>query len=233
MNGVSKDHLLTTIRPLPGETVLWEGPPATSGHTVVGLQALAALLLASVLFVPIASVMTYVSRIDASSRQQRADQSQVSASGAEPHEPRRSPDSRGAPGWLLPLIFTSALGMAAGVFSMLAFFAKVLSLVRLRSAWYVVTSERICIQTGWLHLSLVTVDLDKVVSLRASSSWLERRFQLHSIEVVHAGSRTAPGLPRALMSDAYTISHVPLSLDILGTAANAWLPRDNRRRESK
>jgi hypothetical protein len=91
-----------------------------------------------------------------------------------------------------------------------------------------VTNERICIQSGALARCLTILDLDKVLSVRVSASWLERRCGLQSIEFLHAGNRlTTSG--RIAARDQVVMAFVPARGLLASDLVNSWLPRDNAR----
>ncbi len=219
-------HFMAPLELLPGESVLWQGPPAPGALRVLLLQSLMLLVLAVVLLAPFTWI---TSQID---DRTPAHASQPTDTATSPHAPSQRASRPSGLGWLFPLVFLAAFATVGGIFSALSFVFLLATLIRVPRSWYLLTTERVCIQSGWLTRSLVTVDLDKVISLRASSSWLQRRFRLHSIEVIHAGSRAAApqaGFPAsAFSSHAYTIAFVSLDSEILSVLSKAWLPRDNR-----
>jgi uncharacterized membrane protein YdbT with pleckstrin-like domain len=96
-----------------------------------------------------------------------------------------------------------------------------------RSAWYVVTNERVCIQNGALTRYLTVVDLDKVLSIQISTSWLERQFGLQSIEFVHGGVRVFTST-RSIVRDPLVMAFVPAAGTLTTDLLNSWLPRDNQ-----
>ncbi len=90
------------------------------------------------------------------------------------------------------------------------------------------TSERICVQTGVLGRHLTILDLDKVLSVRVSASWLERRRGLQTIEFLHAGSRVSTSR-RTSPRDQVVMAFVPAHGRLVTDLVNSWLPRDNAR----
>ena len=102
--------------------------------------------------------------------------------------------------------------------------------LRYRRSWYVIPSERVCIQTGSFGTTLTTIDLDKIVSVQASSGFADKPFGLQDIELVHAGaSFNRPGQVR-IGRNPYVIAGVAKDSDLLTHLVSEWLPRDGRRR---
>jgi hypothetical protein len=72
--------------------------------------------------------------------------------------------------------------------------------------------------------------LDKVVSVQAVASWLQRKWGLHSIHFTQAGATVFVqnnGHPFAY--NPYVVDSIPSDSDLLSRLLNEWLPRDNRR----
>lgn len=103
-----------------------------------------------------------------------------------------------------------------------------LSRLKTRNAWYVVTTERVCIQSGGGQRLLLVVDLDKILSVQASSFWLDRRFGLHHVELA-IGGMPPQKVPAWAKTEHNALAYVPVSENLLSKLTNDWLPRDNRR----
>lgn len=80
----------------------------------------------------------------------------------------------------------------------------------------------------WLLATLLVVDLDKILSVQASSGWLDRRFGIHHVEIV-VGGILPQKVPTWAKSEHNTLAYVPASENLLSKLTNDWLPRDNRR----
>jgi membrane protein YdbS with pleckstrin-like domain len=102
--------------------------------------------------------------------------------------------------------------------------------MRFLTCWYVITSERICIQSGVFARTIVTLDLDKILSLKATSGWLERRLGLQNIEFVHGGASELRS--RSPWNNPYVMCCLDESEGVLSRLSNEWLPRDNRARSA-
>jgi uncharacterized membrane protein YdbT with pleckstrin-like domain len=107
-----------------------------------------------------------------------------------------------------------------------------MAVIRTSTSGYMVTTERILFFTGWLNKSALTLDMDKVISVKASSSWLERLYGLYSIEIAHAGNNMMSLRNPWFAFNPYSLVGIPLSETLNDTITNHWLPRDNKRSSS-
>jgi len=111
------------------------------------------------------------------------------------------------------------------------FFALVFSswyaYIQFRTAWMLITTERICIQSGALNKSISIVDIDKVVSIVSEQSFIERIFKLHNIEVVHSGIGNITRNGGGNFNNRYKMSYLDLDSNISSQLILNWLPRDN------
>jgi len=123
-----------------------------------------------------------------------------------------------------------ALAVIGGVVALLTAAAYADSLARMRNAWYVITTERICIQGGGVGRYLAVLDLDKVVSVQAVASPLQRMWGLQSIYFSQAGATVfVRNDSRTVSYNPYVVAFIPSDSDLLSRLLNEWLPRDNRR----
>jgi hypothetical protein len=97
---------------------------------------------------------------------------------------------------------------------------------RYNSYWYVVTSERVCIQNGLFERKIVTIDLDKVISIKTSQSIFERLFKVNSVELVHGGVTMLRNY-FSFINNPNTMKYLDIKENIAGMLINEWLPRDN------
>jgi hypothetical protein len=209
-------HFAAIVEQLPGESVVWEGGPDRRGRWIpyarVGFVGLLVLTVVA-WFVGLLLLLPTPSRSPAG---QTADAA-ASARADTREEAEASPSS-----WS-PLLVLLGSGLLV-----LAISNVVEARLASRNAWYVVTSERICIQSGVLGRNLTILDIDKVLSVKVSASWLERRYDLLSIEFLHAGTRaTTSG--RIAARGEVVMAFVPAQERLVTHAVNSWLPRDNIR----
>lgn len=192
--GASRSHGSVDI--LPGEGLVWEGPPSPRGILAVGLSSLLqASLIALLLFLLFGFAFF-----------------------AETAAAEEGPGAG---------LFWGAMAIVAVVLGALTLISVVWCWLRNRGAWYVVTTERICIQTGALQKTIVSIDLDKIISVKATQGLAQRLFSLQSIELTHAGWPGTPG--KAVWFNPYELQNLPVSDGLYGRLVNQWLPRDNRR----
>lgn len=243
---VGEGRFRTPLELLPDERVLWEGgarPRAAWVHLLRTWWIVFALLGFLLIFLD----MKHKAHRSAEARAEHAAQVAKScpkpragvaaASSAAPTSPVPSArkatrvDDGADTGDLVAaaLLATVLLGMFAFVLlGSLALLAD--CVLRVRRAWYVITSERVCIQSGGWSRTLTVMDLDKVISVRSYASWLEARLGLQSIELTHAGGAlVATNAWQLLMPSPYAIAHVAAEGKLMSELVNHWLPRDDRR----
>lgn len=94
-----------------------------------------------------------------------------------------------------------------------------------RSRRYLVTNQRICIQSGFLWRSQSIADLDKIVSVNINHSPVQRAFGLCSIELTLPGAIV---IRNSSFQLPFTMFDIPADSEVIGLLLNTWLPRDNR-----
>ena len=94
-----------------------------------------------------------------------------------------------------------------------------------RSRRYLVTNQRLCIQSGLLWRSQSIADLDKIVSVNINHSPAQRLLGLCSIELTLPGANF---INRSSFQLPFTMHDVPADSEVIGLLLNTWLPRDNR-----
>ena len=75
---------------------------------------------------------------------------------------------------------------------------------------------------------MVAIDIDKVVSVIAAHSMLDRIFKLHSIELIHAGVNFPIPNTNLVLFNPYIMVYVPVRTNLVSKLLTNWLPRDNR-----
>lgn len=214
---------------LPNESILWRGKPSAKARQVLLIEILICITIAAAFLGLGLYGVSYLNKLEAkhpapvtamASPTPSSAPSPVSAEGSSAHQ-RRSGDMP-LVAILFPVCFVGLL--------MTAFFllALLMALIRTVTSAYMVTTERILFFTGWLNKSALTLDLDKVISVKASSSWLDRAFKLYSIELTHAGNNMMSPRNPWLMYNPYSIVGIPLDEPLHDKISNHWLPRDNR-----
>lgn len=242
-NLIGKGRFAPPLELLPGERVLWSGGAMPRAVFVLLLR------IAFVVLLPLAFMVTMV-MLPSGRHEREAPAREASAGrdcpGRAECAPARAADATPAAASPAPGAEQSRApegpSRAGKVFfgllvAMVAFFAAVVlgSLVdcwlRVRHAWYVITTERVCIRSGGWTNTLTVMDLDKVISVRAEASWLEARLGLQTIELTHASgvAPTRNAYAAYLSPNPYAIALVPAGGPLLSELVNHWLPRDNRR----
>ena len=237
---IGEGRFATPLDLLANERVLWAGAPARRSFWVLfgrwqilWLIPLGFLLLAVMLprKEPSEDDTVAATRpgVEASARcaaapvdpcapgAERAATAQATATpGAEPNEEDSGPQF-----WQILL----------GLLVLFTLYQAVECWLRLRNGWYVITSERICIQSGGFSKMLTVIDLDKVVSVQAYATWVEALLRLQTIELTHAGGAREYKAPinQYLGPNPYALIHVEARGTLLSDLVNHWLPRDDRR----
>ena len=219
---IGHNHFLDQIEPLPGETIVWEGGASLVGILVqflrvTGIVVLIVGTLSIVFFLP-----DYLYELNES-------EISVDDSVSTPavKEPENVISKRDEPELVLikQRLYT-LYGLMLPAILILIFLS---SWFRVRHYWMVVTSERICIQSGTFTRQVATLDIDKVVSVISSHTILDRIFKLHTVEIVHPGTHAMqPNNALVSLFNPYRINYVPVSTNLVGRLLNEWLPRDNR-----
>jgi len=75
---------------------------------------------------------------------------------------------------------------------------------------------------------MVAIDIDKVVSVIAAHSMLDRVFKLHSVELIHADVNFPIPNTNLVLFNPYIMFYVPVRTNLVSKLLTNWLPRDNR-----
>jgi len=221
MNTLGSGHILVNMDCRPGETVLWEGG-ASRGGTVIRLARMAVFPFLLLVFYAILLGPMLLMLPQDRPRQRSAAQTQSTHNTPNPSEAEQHPS--------IPPAYPVIALTLAGVFLSFAIGLPILvAVLQSRNAWYILTSERVCFQSGAFTRSLSILDLDKVLSIEVSSSLLERWFSLQSIEFLHAGGKVmGRGAFPWQSGEKYLMAFLPLEGHLVSDLLNTWLPRDNR-----
>jgi hypothetical protein len=205
---------------MPDEKVLWEGG---AQRQMVWAQALkvagSTLLLAAMMGAFLLYALSGVAPVDggAESLADPALREKIERSEADFIETHRR----------IRTTIWRAASLAVIAFGIVSAFEAWL---RWRKAWYVVTTERVCIQTGGFGTTLTTVDLDRIVSVQARASFIDKPFGLQDIELVHSGVPHVVNPSGLRMRNPYALVGIAKDDALLTHLVSEWLPRDGRRR---
>lgn len=213
-NTMGNTRYLADIRLSDNERIVWQGGAERTGVLVEILQTFTALLLMAVFLGGVMNIDKLLYK-----------------SNPAYEEPVQVPPAAGLnksakiPAVVLNTPLLTVLG-TAGAF---LFFGGGLlaSHLKIRNYWFVVTTERVCIQSGIINIQVATIDLDKVVSIVVSHSLWDRLFNTHSIEVIHPGGKQIQPNGMSLFNP-YRIQYVSNRQQLPTELLSRWLPRDNR-----
>lgn len=238
---IGEGRFATPLELLPGERVLWSGGPEPRSAWV-HLSRLSAFVVLPILFAITLLVLPSLNRPTddqgaASNTQAEANDCNAtstpacgSAAPAANEDAGAKPDATAEEG--NTMFFRALIALSFMTLGILAWYALATladCFLRVRRAWYVITSERICIQSGGWSRTLAVMDLDKVISVKSAATWFEARLGLQTIELTHAsGTTVLRNAWHTLQPNAYAIAHVPTASPLLSELVNHWLPRDNR-----
>jgi hypothetical protein len=223
MTTLGEGHFSTPITPLAGEIVLWAGGAGRYGRLVRSAR------VGSLFAIPVLFMLGFCGLfllVPPSDNVAPKAPSTSAAPDSRPAAPPARSEEIAARRQTVRLVAATLLGGLALLVIGAVFLEATLVC---RNAWYVVTNERICIQTGALSRCLTVIDLDKVLSVQVSSSWLERMCGLQSIELVHGGMKLFAQY-RWLVQDPFVMALVPTAGSLASDLVNSWLPRDDRAR---
>jgi hypothetical protein len=225
METLGHDHFIDTIEPLPGEKIVWEGGASSKGIFIQLLRIASIILLFICLFGGIFAIPFILLETPEQPKQVTSSTSTEQAipdRATNEQEPASQPQKPCPQFSVRRLVWLLAVGIPL-VFSIII----VLVWQSVRNFWYVVTSERICIQSGTLSKNIVAIDLDKIISIKSLHSLLDRLFHVHAIEIVHAGGSSIPASNKIGLFNPYVMHYVPMSSNLASNLINIWLPRDN------
>ena len=230
MTQLGNGHLAFPLEPLPGEKVLWQGQAAPTTTLVRSAQLVSAIMLVVLFYLALVAgmFMIFPSRGDDAPAAAPAAANESAVAAPKPAPPPVV-DARKAQ----QIAQSNARMRLAGfaLFATMAAIALWLAWLQARNARYLVTSERICVQTGALTQALCVIDLDKILSVQVTRSFLERRFGLQTIRFVHAGGEDATrGRLKWLYGDPYAMAYMRTDPALVSNLLNHWLPRDDRQR---
>jgi hypothetical protein len=235
MTPLGHGHFEAPLDPLPNERVLWEGGAGFSGVWI---------RIARVMAVPVATLAVvaflwggpwlFQRDVPAATPATKSASASAAANAGTPERACRKvpaevpPCPASVPEGPRKTINGPALLAYYVVPMLLATFAY--GWLANRNAWYVVTTERICIQTGLVTRALNVFDLDRVLAVEASSSLLERWAGVQTIQFLQGGARTHQDLWWRQFFGADAMAFVPTQAQLLSHLLNEWLPRDGVRR---
>jgi hypothetical protein len=222
MGRLGEGHFSTPITPLAGEAVLWEGGAGKRARLVRGVRV--GLVFAVPLLLMLFFCGMFLLVDDVAPRS-------PSTSVVHDQPPDVSPERSKELAARHQTVRVMAVMLCGGLSLLLVAGIILEAALACRNAWYVVTNERICIQTGALGRCLTIIDIDKVLSVQVSTSWFERMCGLQSIELVHGGVKLFVQY-RWLAHDPFTMALVPAAGTLASDLVNSWLPRDDRPRRS-
>lgn len=101
-----------------------------------------------------------------------------------------------------------------------------LSYLAFRNRWFMVTSERVMIQSGLLEKRVSVIDIDKINSIQYSQSFPDQKLGLCSIELVMAGVIMQQNNISSILT-RNLISGIEADSPVLNNLINKWLIRDN------
>ncbi len=213
-NALGNTRYLADIRLSDNEQVVWQGGAERTGVLMEILQTVTGLLLMALVLGGMLNIdkLLYKSNpayVEPGVTQQATGQNK----------------SGKTPAVILNRPMLAVFG-AAGAF--LFFGGGLLAAhLKVRNYWFVVTTERVCIQSGIINIQVATIDLDKVVSIVVSHSLWDRLFDTHSIEVIHAGGKQVQ--PNGVsFFNPYRIQYVSNRQQLPTELLGRWLPRDNQ-----
>ena len=237
MNNLNAPNLFLPMEALPHETLIWKGKPSSKLILLFIIRAVIGIFLGAFLVGNFVLFTNHMDLVEVENKKAGAQAHQGNPTSSSKEDPSsgtaatKSAARAMAPGNIVLWMFLSVAGFVAGLFFVPYGLASFFYIFRARCAEYLITTERICIQTGWINKQLVIIDFDKVISFQATASWMERLFGLHSIGIIHAGSGgvqrpTAFWMTLGISPNAMT--GLPIEEDVFSKMNKEWLPRDNR-----
>lgn len=105
---------------------------------------------------------------------------------------------------------------------------SILSRLKVKKFWYIITNERICIQRGLSETTIITIDIDKLISINTTQSAIERRLKLYSIDLIYSGWSYHRNI-FGLQYNPNQIKFISVEDNLASKLTNEWLPRDNKK----
>lgn len=211
---IGNTRYLADIRLSPDEKIVWQGGAERTGVLMEILQTFTALLLLAVFLGGVMNIDKLLYKSNPAYVEPRQTQQ-----ATEQNKPAKIPT----------VILNTPVLVALGTTGALLFFGGGLLAAhfKIRNYWFVVTTERVCIQSGIFNIQVATIDLDKVVSIVVTHSMWDRLFNTHSIEVIHPGGKQLQPNGVAIFNP-YRIQYVSNRQQLPTELLSRWLPRDNR-----
>jgi len=229
MKLIGGNRFIDQIEPLPGEKIIWEGGASRNAIVAEFIQWVITLITLFGFIIILIASGCFISEWPENSKQRNAAEEQRhilqnKTTHSQKHikktvdkeEREFSPERlKIVIKFILPGIIIIGL---------------LITWLKIKKFWYVITTERICLQSGILSKRLVSIDLDKVISVKSMHSIPERLLKLQSIEIIHPGISSFPGTNNTAFINPYVIHYVPVGSNLLSNLMNVWLPRDNNKR---
>lgn len=223
MTDIGSNHFLDKLEKLPNEEVVWEGGSSYRGVAMQFIYSFVAILV-------VAGILSLFISLPDMLMIENPDYI------AQPERPGSSEQNKAAPTQKKPVnkqprqIINNALIGKIIVFGIPAFLILIVWMMwlRIKNSWFVVTTERICIQQGIFTRQTMAIDIDKVVSVISTHTLLDRLFKVHSLEIVHAGVLPLRAQQGLIFSNPYKMPYVLSSTRLASQLLNNWLPRDNK-----
>jgi hypothetical protein len=221
MNKLSKIKFMDELQLTDDEKIVWEGGASQSGIIIELLQGFLSLLVVIVVLGTMFNLDKIIMKKNPDYQSPvKTETAGASISAAN----KKQPAAKAQPEEIFNKSLIYLLTAAGGILMVIS--GIVASILKIRNYWFVVTSERVCIQSGIINIEVVTIDLDKIVSVIIGHSFWDRLFHTHSIEVVHAGGKFVH--PNGFnIFNPYRIQYVPSHEKLPSELLRHWLPRDN------
>jgi len=223
--------LLEDIELLPGEQVLWEGGASHLGIVVQLLHFSAFVVGILLIFTLVFGIPLFLYTENPDYRPnekiekiEQEGKDIIRQNTGESSQRSRTANSR------IILNHDRIMLLTLIVIPLLLLYVLTIAWMRVKHSWYVVTTERVCIQSGMLKRQVVAIDIDKVVSVISTRTVLDRIFDLHGVELVHAGVNFPVPNNNLALFNPYKMYYLPKTTGVARNLINNWLPRDNRNR---
>ncbi|MCB1615497.1 MAG: PH domain-containing protein [Pseudomonadales bacterium] len=232
-------RFLKDIRLTENEHIVWQGGADRSGITIELLRGVLSLIVIvafftfffhfdELLFIDNPEYTPPAKEQTQTSLQNKTQSKNTDGETIKVATEKAKPASNAAKNTIPAIIPNTPFLWLMGISVSLAivFGGAIMAWLKIRNYWFVVTSERVCIQSGIINIQVVTIDLDKIVSIIVAHSFWDRLFNTHSIEVIHPGGKSVQ--PNGLnIFNPYRIQYVSNSQQLPTELLSHWLPRDN------
>ncbi|WP_455200959.1 PH domain-containing protein [Kaarinaea lacus] len=231
METLGNQHFLDNIELIHEEKVLWQGGASRRGIAVqllhfTGFILGIILVFAVVLGIPL---FLYTENPDYPS-ETKIEMSQPETGDAlNNHQKGAQQDDEPDPPKII-LSTQRVIILLGSITPLIILTLLCIAWLRVKNYWFVITTERICIQSGIFRRQLVAIDIDKVVSVIATHTILDRIFKLHAIELIHAGVNFPMPNTNLLLFNPYKMFYVPVGTNLVSKLLTNWLPRDNQKK---